>query len=353
MPEPTKPGLVHSNGALIVMAAGAILAVLAIAFVVVSGYNPFAGKIVVTTYFKNSLGLKSGAAVNLNGVVVGQVKKVVLSTGPAHAKAPVEVTMSLYTRYLPGLHSDSLAQLTSMGAMADTFIDIDSEHATGPALQDGAELPTLNTPTVLNLKATDETTESLHNFTDRLNKLADEAQTGNGSIGQLLSNPGLPKEAAATAAKVQQITRKLNRTDSTAGKILNDHSINDRLASIGTNMQGINAAATRLTNGPLQTNIATTQALANSLTADLHAGRGAAGMITNNPTFKAQLSDTTAQANAAIASIHNGKGTAAKLLAPGGDAQVNLNKLATESSTLAALIRSNPRKYLTIEIRLF
>jgi len=352
MPEPTKPGFAHSSGAVIVMAAGGILAVLAILFATVSGYNPFAGKIVVTTYFKNSLGLKSGAAVNLNGVAVGQVKKVVLSTAPEHAKAPVEVTMSLYTRYLNGLHTDSLAEMTSMGALADTSVDIDSEHATGPPLQDGAELPTLNTPTVLNLKATEETTEDLHKFTDRLNKLADEAQTGNGTIGQLLSNPGLTRQAAATAAKVKQVTQKLNRTDSTAGKIINDHSITDKLTRIGNNMQGIQASVNKLTSGPLQANLTTTQTLSRSLTADLHAGQGAAGMITNNPTFKAQLTNTTAQAKSAVASIRNGNGTVAKMLSADGT-RVDLNKLATESSTLAALIRSNPKKYLTIETRLF
>jgi phospholipid/cholesterol/gamma-HCH transport system substrate-binding protein len=352
MPEDIKPATPRNNAVLIVLVAGGILGALVILFATVSGYNPFARKITVTTYFKNSLGLKSGAAVNLNGVAIGLVKKVTLSTAPEHRKMPVEVTMSLNARYLSGLHTDSLAQLTSMGALADTFIDIDSQHATGPPPQDGAELPTLNTPTVLNLKATQETADDLHKFTDRLDKLFDEAESGNGSIGQFFSNPGLPKQAAATAAKVQQITRKLGRTDSTAGKILNDHSITDKLTSLGNDMQALQTSASKLTNGPLQTNLATAQAQTNSLLAEVHAGHGAVGMMTNNPTFKAQLTNTTAQANSAIASIHNGNGSVARILSTDGT-QVDLNKLGTESSTLAAMIRSNPKKYLTIEIRIF
>jgi phospholipid/cholesterol/gamma-HCH transport system substrate-binding protein len=352
MPDETKPGFAQSNGVVIVLAAAGILGALLILFTILSGYNPFARKITITTYFKNSLGLKSGAAVNLNGIAVGTVKTVTLSTAPEHRKAPVEVIMSLETSHLSGLHTDSLAEMTSMGALADTFIDIDSQQATGPLPQDGAELPTLNTPTVLNLKATQETADDLHKFTDRLNTLFDQAETGKGSIGQLLSNPGLTKQAAATAAKVQQITRKLGRTDSTAGKIINDHGITDKLASLGNDMQGVQTSFSKLTNGPLQANLTTTQAQANSLLAEIHAGHGAVGMMTNNPAFKSQITNTTAQAKSAIASIHNGNGSVAKILSTDGT-QVDLNKLATESSTLAAMIRQNPKKYLTIEVRLF
>jgi phospholipid/cholesterol/gamma-HCH transport system substrate-binding protein len=352
MPEDTKPATPRSNAILIVLVAAGILSALAILFTILSGYNPFARKITVTTYFKNSLGLKSGAAVNLNGIAVGTVKTVTLSTAPEHSKAPVEVAMSLETSHLSGLHTDSLAEMTSMGALADTFIDIDSQHATGPPPQDGAELPTLNTPTVLNLKATQETMDDLHKFTDRLNTLVDEGISGKGSTGQFFSNPGLPQQAAATAARVQQITRKLDRTDSTAGKIINDHSITDKLASLANDMQGMQTSFSKLANGPLQANLTTTQTLSHSLVADLHAGHGAVGMLTNNPAFKAQISNTAAQAKSAVASIHNGNGTVAKLLSTDGT-QVDLNKLQTESSALAAMIRQNPKKYLTIEVRLF
>jgi phospholipid/cholesterol/gamma-HCH transport system substrate-binding protein len=351
MPEDTKPATQRNNAVLIVLVAGGILGVLVLLFATVSGYNPFTRKITVTTYFINSLSLKSGAAVNLDGVTVGIVKKVALSTAPEHRKTPVEVTMSLDRKYLSGLHADSLAQLTSMGALADTFIDIDSQHATGPPLRNGDQLPTLNTPTVLNLNAVQQTTEDLHTFTDRLNKLADEAESGKGSIGQLLSNPGLTHEAALTAAKVHRVATKLARTDSTAGKLINDHSLAGKLASIGTTMQSLKTSSARFTGGPLQANFAAVQTQASSLAADVRAGHGALGMMTNDPAFKAQLTGTAAQAKAAIASIHTGNGIVPKMLS--SDGAIDLRLLQTQSSTLATMIRQNPKKYLTIEVRLF
>jgi phospholipid/cholesterol/gamma-HCH transport system substrate-binding protein len=352
MPEETKDTSRRSNVVTIFLAAAGILGALAILFTILSGYNPFASTITVTTYFKNSLGLKSGAVVNLNGVAVGIVKTVALSTSPDHRAMPVLVTMTLRSKYLPALHTDSTAEMTSMGALADTFIDIDSQHATGPPPQDGAELPTLNTPTVLNLKATQDTEDAARKLIDRLNPLVDEAMTGKGSIGQLMSNPGLTKQAAATVARVHQTATKLADTDSTAGKIINDHSIADKLADIGNHMQGLQTSVAKLSNGPLQANINTAQAQFNSLSADIKSGHGAVGMVTNDPAFKRQLNNTSAQAKSVVASIHSGNGTMAMLLSPDGT-QVDLNKLQTESSTLATMIRQNPKKYLTIKIRLF
>jgi phospholipid/cholesterol/gamma-HCH transport system substrate-binding protein len=352
MAEEAKTGMPGRNAAMIGLGAVALLGGLLVAFGAVSGFNPFAHTIMVTTYFKNSIGLKAGAAVNLDGVTVGTVKRVDLSTLPERRKTPVQVTMSLNTKFLSGVHTDSLAELTSLGALADTVVDIDSQHAVGPQPQDGAELPTLNTPTVLNLKAGEDTMNDVHTLLDRLDPLVDEVKSGKGSIGQLMSNPNLTKEATDTIARVHDVSAKLNSTNNTAGKILNDHSITNKLASISKDLQGVDTSFGKLADGPLQANLATVQAQAHSLTVDVNAGQGAAGMIMNDPAFKKQMSDTTAKVKVVVAGIDKGKGSAGKLLHD--DAlQVNLNKLETESAELATMIRKNPKKYLTIKVRLF
>jgi phospholipid/cholesterol/gamma-HCH transport system substrate-binding protein len=64
------------------------------------------------------------------------------------------------------------------------------------------------------------------------------------------------------------------------------------------------------------------------------------------------MKQTMAKANGLVASSDNGPGTAGKLLHD-DQLKANLQKLSTESSTLAAMIRSNPKKYLTIKVRIF
>jgi phospholipid/cholesterol/gamma-HCH transport system substrate-binding protein len=352
MASDAKEATPRKYAVMVGLAAAGILGGLAVLFATVAGFNPFAQNIMVTTYFASSEGLKSGAAVNLNGVTVGTVKRVDLSTAPARHKRPVEVTMKLNTKFLSGLHTDSLAELSSMGALADTVVDIDSQHATGPALQDGAELPTLNTPTVLDLKAGQDTMNGVHTLLDRLDPLVDQVETGKGSIGQFMSNPGLTKEATATIARAKLVGAKVDGTDSTAGKILNDHDITNKLAKLTIDTQALSASFSKLGNGPLQANITNAQTQANALSADVNAGHGAAGMIMKDAAFKKQMTDTAAATKGLLAGIDKGEGSAGKLL---HDEAVkdNLSKLQTESADLAAKIRSNPKKYLTIEIRLF
>ena len=96
-------------------------------------------KLTVSTYFENSAGLKVGAAVNLQGVTVGTVKSVTVTTAPERKLTPVQVVMKIDSKYQASLHKDSTAALTTVGVLGDTVVDINSQVATGPPLQDGDE----------------------------------------------------------------------------------------------------------------------------------------------------------------------------------------------------------------------
>ena len=78
-----------------------------------------------------------------------------------------------------------------MGVLGDTVVDINSQVATGPPMQDGDELKTLETPTIQDVvKASQGTIESLNVILAKLNTVVDNLQSGKGSIGQLINDPG-------------------------------------------------------------------------------------------------------------------------------------------------------------------
>ena len=56
--------------------------------------------------------------------------------------------------------------------------------------------------------------------------------------------------------------------------------------------------------------------------------------------------------DALVTAINEGKGTLGKL-ATDDAMYTNLNKLLTESTTLVTIIRQDPKKYLTIHMRIF
>jgi phospholipid/cholesterol/gamma-HCH transport system substrate-binding protein len=333
----------------LLLAAGGLLAVMAIILVSVSGLSVFTHRLTATTYFTNAEGLKSGAAVNLNGVAIGVVKSVTITTDPRRQKTPVQVVMKIERKYQAEVRSDSLAELSSLGALADTVIDIDSEQAVGPPMPDFVELKTLNTPSVLDLAAGQETVRKLNDTEVRFNTVVDQMTSGKGTLGKIMSDPDLMKQVNATSEAVAKVSAKLDNTNSTAGKLINSHGVTDKLAALSTDIQGVSASYAKLADGPLQANLTSVSNHATSLTNGLNNGEGAAGMLMKNPK---QLTDTMARASALLSDYSKNPKTGGNFAA-GGETSVDLKNLSAKVNELSTLIRSNPKKYLTIQVRIF
>jgi len=345
----------------IVLIATIVLITLLFLMTSSSGLGIFSRKILVTTYFENSAGLKEGAAVNLQGVTVGVVKDLVITNDPARKLTPVKVTMKLDDKYIKDLHRDSKAALSTVGVLGDTVIDINSQYAVGPELQNGDELKTLETPNLQDVvKASQGTIESLNVILAKMNTIVDNLQSGKGSVGQLINNPDLYNKANAAVDQIAQLTAKLNNGQGTVGKLMNDPALYNRLNdtmtrvdTIATNLQqGQGSAGKLLTDQTLYNNLNATIANANQLLADANAGKGALGLLAKDPKFREQLQDTLTQINSLVAGVDQGRGTLGKL-ATDDQAYTNLNKLLTESTLLVTTIRQDPKKYLTIHLKIF
>ena len=75
-------------------------------------------------------------------------------------------------------------------------------------------------------------------------------------------------------------------------------------------------------------------------------------MLINDPAFAKKLRDTVDETHTLVANINKGQGTVGKLMTD-DQAYTNLNKLLTESTTLVTTIRQDPKKYLTIHLKIF
>ena len=346
----------------IVLVSVVILTTLLFLMTSSSGLGFFSRKLTVTTYFENSAGLKVGAAVNLEGVTIGTVKTITVVTSAERKLTPVQVVMKLDSKYQSSLRTDSTAALTTVGVLGDTVVDINSQTATGPELRDGDELKTLETPSIQDVvKASQGTIESLNVVLAKLNTVVDNMQSGKGSFGQLLTNPDLYNKLVAAADDVHQITVKMNNNDNTVGKFFNDNAemynrMNDaigRVDDITKNLQsGKGSAGKMLTDETLYNNLNQSLANLNAILADAEAGKGSAGMLLKDPTFAKTLNDAVTKTDALVTAINEGKGTLGKL-ATDDAMYTNLNKLLTESTTLVTIIRQDPKKYLTIHMRIF
>ena len=345
----------------IVLVAAIVLTTLLFLMTSSSGMGLTSHKMEVTTYFENAAGIKEGAAVNLQGVTIGTVKSVHIVSAPDRKLTPVQVVMKLDSKYAASLKKDSKAALTTVGVLGDTVVDINSQAATGAPLQDGDELHTLETPNLTDvMKASQGTIETLNVILAKANAIVDQLQSGQGSVGQLINNPDLYNKANATVDELHKLTVNLNTGKGSVGKLMNDDEMYNRLNSavgtlngIATSLQqGKGTAGKLLTDDALYNNLNKTLTQANALMADAQNGKGAAAMLLNDPKFRDQLNDTFGQVNTLVAGVAAGRGTLGKL-ATDDTAYTNLNLLLTESTNLVTTIRSDPKKYLTIHLKIF
>ena len=345
----------------IVLISTVILVTLLFLMTSSSGLGILSHKLTVTTYFENSAGLKTGAAVNLEGVTIGTVKTVTIDNSPERKLTPVKVVMKLDDKYLANLKKDSKASLSTVGVLGDTVVDINSQFAVGPALQDGDVLKTTETPSLTDVvKASQGTIESLNVILAKMNVIVDNIQTGKGSIGQLINSPDLYNKANNTVDELLKLEKNLNAGRGSLGKLMTDDSLYNRfndtvgkLESIANSVDsGKGTAGMLLKDDTLYKNLNSTLAHANSIMADADAGKGGLGLMLKDPKFRQDLSHTLTQVNELVSGINEGRGTLGKL-ATDDSVHTNLNKLLTASTDLVTTIRSDPKKYLTIHLKIF
>jgi phospholipid/cholesterol/gamma-HCH transport system substrate-binding protein len=345
----------------IVLAASVILTTLLFLMTSASGLGLLTHKLTITTYFENSAGLKEGAAVNLQGVTIGNVKNVTVVIDPSRKLTPVKVVMKLNEKYATSLKKDSKASLTTVGVLGDTVVDLNSQFATGPQLEDGDELKTLETPSLTDVvKASQGTIESLNVILAKMNVIVDNLQSGKGSIGQLINSPDLYNRANETVNELLKLEKNLNNGQGSIGKLMTDDSLYNRLNDAVARLQSIantvdkgqGTAGMLLKDDSLYKNLNSTLGHANSLLADADAGKGGLGLMLKDPKFREELSHTLTQVNSLVSGVNQGKGTLGKLTQDEA-AYTNLNRLLTESTSLVTMIRQNPKKYLTIHLKIF
>jgi phospholipid/cholesterol/gamma-HCH transport system substrate-binding protein len=340
-----------------VVVAGVVLAIL---IVLMSGSGGvFTKKLILKSYFFDAQGLRVGAPVRLSGVDIGNVSAI--QVVPNQPDAPVEVTMKLNTKYHFNLRKDSKTLLSTAGVLGETYINIDSSKATGGEVNDGDVLKTSEEPgyqdvmrstqnALQNMQALLARTDRIIAYIEsgqgsigkaiydaalynRLNttvndfqKLVDEVSQGQGSIGKLIVSDDLYNKANASLDKINSMIDDLNAGKGTAGKILKDDTLYNNANQIIANFK--------------------------QLTDDVNAGKGAIGTLTKDQEFANKLKNTMNRLSNISDKLDAGEGTAGKFLHDPAMYD-NSNKLLTETQDLVKAIRQNPKKYLTIHLKIF
>jgi phospholipid/cholesterol/gamma-HCH transport system substrate-binding protein len=115
---------------------------------------------------------------------------------------------------------------------------------------------------------------------------------------------------------------------------------------------GKGTAGKLLKDETLYKNLNSTLAHANEILAEAQAGKGGLGLMLKDPKFRSDLSNTLSQINTLVTGVNDGRGTLGKL-ATDDAVYTNANKLLVASTDLVGAIRTDPKKYLTIHLKIF
>jgi phospholipid/cholesterol/gamma-HCH transport system substrate-binding protein len=366
-----KVGLVIL-GAVVVLAIGV--------FLIGDKNNLFSRKNEYFVLFGSVSGLKPGSPVQLNGVDVGTVKKVVLPENPRLEQ--IEVWINVDRKYaerirggpqLPasgGLNPPSQARIKTLGLLGDKFIDISSGAPEYPVIPSGGQIPAAQPTNVDALLASGEDVmDNVVEISASLSTILARMERGEGLLGELTSNSAsgqqLKQSLLGTAASMERIAAKIETGEGPLPRLLNDRQMADRLASSLDRLESLLAQAQNgpgllpgLLNDPsakqkFDETLATLNQMARDLqgfTADLETSDALLPKLVNDEEYgreiTGKLNEIVNRLNEISLKLSRGEGTAAKLI---NDPQIYdaVNDVIigiNESRILRWLIRNRQKK---------
>jgi phospholipid/cholesterol/gamma-HCH transport system substrate-binding protein len=344
-------------GALVLVA----MAVLTGIIILMSGSSGglFSHKLVLRSYFENAAGVKDGAVVTLEGVTIGNVTHVLVV--PSRNPTPVEVTMQVDHHYISKLHTDSTASIDQAGVLGDSYVDLSSEHASGPPPANNAELKATGSPSIQDVIRTSEgSIEQISRLMAKVEVLVDTLNSKKGTAGEFINDPELYRKINTIAGDLETITSAMAGGKGSLGKFITDdtlytraNSAIDKLDKITTALdEGKGSAGKFLKDDSLYNNLNAAVSNTNQLVAEINAGKGSLGKLAKDPEFAQKLDDTVTRLDSILKGVEEGKGTLGQL-AQNRALYDHADQTMDQAQQLIKGMRDDPKKYLVIRLKMF
>jgi phospholipid/cholesterol/gamma-HCH transport system substrate-binding protein len=340
----------------------ALVTLAVLIFVMTGTTGLFTKKIILRAYVDDAGGLRVGAPVRLEGVDIGNVTGIRVVADRQRRLAPVEITMKATTKYADTMTTGCQAELATAGVLGEVYLNLDCRASKSTELlKSGDELTTRDSPQLQDVvRASQGTLENVNVLVKRLNDILTFIQSGQGSIGKIIYDSTLYDRANNTLGQLQHIADEINSPKGSIGKLLNSDElytkVNTAIDSVNKIVDDVNkgnGTAGKLLKDPaLYDNANRLVTNGNQLVGDINAGKGTLGKLAKDEALARKIDDTITRLNNITTQLDEGKGTAGKFLKD-PDLYNNTNDLLVETRSLIKAVRENPKKYLTIYLKIF
>ena len=341
------------------MAIVAILILVVLTFLLTGRVGLFVRTARLRTYVNDSVSLKEGADVRLNGIKVGSVASVDLS-GEADPRRQIRIVMEIHRDFLPRIPVDSETAIDPEGVFGDKYINV-TRGKNPQSVADGAEIASIDPTDFPELIKQGHTVMGqLNSITRRINTITEQVEKGRGTIGKLLYDDSLYKRVDAVVARAQTAVDAVADGKGTIGKLLFDDQLYRqadaairRVDTVVADVQaGKGTLGMLLQDAALYENARGITVEARQLLDDLNAGKGTAGKFLKDETLHQQIRTTLGRLDTTMERLDSGQGTLGQLLVNRA-LYDSMHGLTGEMQGLMKDFRANPKKFLRIKLALF
>jgi len=321
--------------------------------------NLFKGEFMLRTYMQDSAGMSPNAQVRLNGIAVGRIDKVLLSTSHDPRKT-VQIDMKIDRKYLDQIPDDSKAAISAANLLGDKYINI--TKGTHPKhVQPDGEIEALQTQDIPEILA--QASGLLGQFQTILGKLdglLNIVDQGKGNLGKFIKDDSLYDRLNATAAEVEQLVKDVKNSNGTISHLLYDAGLYDdirkpiqRLDDMLAQVQQAKGSAGKLLYDPaLYDEARASITEAKKMLDDLSAGKGSAGKLLKDDEAYKQVLAIAGKLETAIDKINAGQGTIGQLMV-NPQLYDSMTGVTRELTGLLVDVHKDPKKFLRIKLALF
>ena len=337
------------------------LLIMAVLVVLMSGTNPlFKRTSPVYAYFDDSFAMTPGATpVRLNGILIGKVGQIDLS-GSSEVNRAVKVTLNIDNESLALIPVDSMAGLPTVNLLGGRFVNI-TRGKSQQTIQAGGEIMTKDTAEIQDMVEQGKTTlAALQTILKRVENIVIEIEDGKGSIGKFIRDPVLFDNLVAVTNDARDLIQAFNNPDGTLGKIINDpalyNDVRGTVSRVDRLLDGLNngegTLGKLLKDDALHEDFRKTIADLRETLRLVNSGDGTIGKLMSTDTLHRRLEDTMTRLDTMLDKINSGEGTIGQLLL-NPSLYESMDGTMREVQSLMKDFRANPKKFLTIQLKLF
>jgi len=338
--------------------AGLVLTGITIFYV--TGGHFWGAKYRMITYMAEVNGLTTGAPVDLDGIPVGNVQSMSLTSHPQDEAHSVTVVLQISKDYQDQIRTDSSASLATQGLLGDRYVTI-SRGLTGAVIPNMGVVQTkesAGTQEVIARSA--DLMVSADAFIKDLRQTVDGINRGQGSIGKLIKDPSLYNHLDETVAKVDAMATSIQQGQGSIGKlVISDDLYNKADSAIGKVDDAMSAVRDQkgtlgkiIYSPAMYEHVNSIAANADAMLSDARQGKGTLGKLATDDALYNNVRDASANLRDVTAKLNSNQGTAGKFFTDPA-LYDNLTGLTGDMQLMINDFRKNPKKFLHIKLGLF